>query len=97
MRILVTIFFMILFMTCIGCDKSSVEEITEADAKQIIIDERSRECCGEAEIISVVSKSDKYVIRWEIESIYEKGTDSVNKKTGELKSIELNRGACQIK
>lgn len=39
-----------------------------------------------------MSKSNKYIIHWEIDPI-EEGTDSINKKTGKIKMIKSSRGA----
>lgn len=86
----------VLLFGCRSIDYSD-EEITEEKAKQIIIDERSRECCEDAEVLSVTSKSNTYVVYWEIPSIDEKGKDSINKKNGEIKTIESSRGSCKWK
>lgn len=83
----------------VGCQNNQFagEELTKEEAKQIIIAEHSKECCGEAEILSIDSTDETYVIEWQISSIYEFGTDSVNKKTGKLKTIQSSRGACEWK
>lgn len=88
MRKLVTILFFVLAIIITGCSSdSNAQEISKEEAEQVIIDKRSRECCGKAEIIDTTSESDKYIIQWEIERLDETGKDSVNKKTGKLKMI----------
>lgn len=99
MKNIAIIFSLLVIMMLTGCNSvySIDQKITEEKAKQTIIDERSRECCGDAEILSVTSKSNKYIIQWEIASIEEEGTDSINKETGKIKMIELSRGFCEWK
>jgi hypothetical protein len=93
-----TIFFLLFIIILTGCNSvnSNDQKVTEEKAKQIIIDERSRACCGDVEIISVMSKFNKYIIQWEIDPI-EEGTDSINKKTGKIKMIKSSRGSCKWK
>jgi hypothetical protein len=83
----------------IGCNsvESNNQNITVDEAKQIDIDERSIECCGDAKITDIISKSDIYVIQWEIESIEESGKDSIHRKTGKIKAMESSRGTCKFK
>lgn len=91
-----TIAVMTMLTSCGNMD-STDPEITEEEAKQIVIEERSRECCKDPEIQSVISKADSYIVQWEINSIDEQGKDSVHKKTSEVKKIESSRGACKWK
>lgn len=78
-----------------GCnDNNSInQKITEEKAIQIVLDQHIRED-SDIEILSVVCKSNKYIIEWENDPI-EEGKDSVNKETGELKMVESSRGTCQ--
>src|SRR5699024_9340578 len=71
------------------------KEITEEKAKEIVINFHDSDV-GEVDVISVVDKSEKYIIKWENDPL-EEGTDSVNKTTGELKTIESSRGSCEWK
>jgi hypothetical protein len=91
--------FLLFPIILIGCNsvESNDQNITVDEAKQIVIDERSRACCGDAKITDIISKSDIYVIQWEIESIEEFGKDSIHKQTGKIKAIESSRGTCKIK
>src|SRR5699024_6776601 len=68
------------------------KEITEKKEKEIVINCHDSDV-GEVDVISVVDKSEKYIIKWENDPL-EEGTDSVNKTTGELKTIESSRGSC---
>ncbi|WP_029268251.1 lipoprotein [Virgibacillus alimentarius] len=99
MKKITVIYFLLFLIILTGCNsiKSNDQNITEEKAKQIVIDERSRECCGDAEIITIISKTNKYIIQWEIDSLKEEGTDSIHKKTGKIKAIESTRGTCKIK
>lgn len=99
MKKITIISFFLFLIILIGCNsvKSNDQKITVEEAKQIVIDERTRECCGDAEIIDITSNPDKYIIQWEIESIDEAGTDSIHKQTGKMKAIESTRGTCKIK
>lgn len=92
-------FILLATIVLASCNSPYINDgkITEEEAKQIIIDEQSKECCGDAEIISIDSKSETYIIEWEISSIYERGIDSVDKNNGKIKTIESSRGACQWK
>lgn len=77
---------------CIESDATNAE-ITEEEAKQIVLKEHKRDD-NELEFTSVESEEDKYIIQWEIEPI-QKGKDSVDKKTGDLKEIESSTGPCK--
>jgi len=94
----IVILFPLLIIILTGCNNANSNDLklTEEKAKQIVIAERSRECCN-LEIVSITSKPNKYVVEWEIASIEEKGKDSIHKKTGEIKMIDLSLGTCQWK
>lgn len=87
------IFLSILFVSGCSTANSNKPDITEEDAKDMVIEEHCREA-GEVEIISVMNQSNKYIIKWENELI-EEGIDSVHKKSGKLKMIESTRGSCE--
>lgn len=92
------ILFLLFFIIVItGCNSisSNDQKITEEKAKQMVLDKHSREC-AELEFISVISKSNKYIIQWEIDPL-EEGKDSINKETGKMKMIESSRGTCRWK
>lgn len=94
--IVLSLLFLMIFTGCNNID-SNDQKITKEEASQIVINERSRDCCDDAEILSITSEPDKYIINWEIESINESGKDSIHKQTGRLKLIESSRGACKLK
>lgn len=87
---------LLLFILLSGCNTLENKELTEQEAKQLVIKTHSRHPHAEIEVLSVTSKSDKYIIEWEIDPI-EAGMDSVNKATGKLKVIESSRGSCKWK
>src|SRR5690625_483550 len=93
------IFLIVMFLISIfvvsGCHGTSANKskLTEEEAKQIVMDEHQRDV-GEVEIISVITKDDKFIIEWKNDPI-EEGIDSINAKTGKLKSIESTRGYCE--
>lgn len=97
MRQIILICFLLVIMIFSGCTDrhSNVAEITESKAEEMILEEYA---CphGTVEIVSVESKSDKYIIEWEIDPIKE-GKDSIDKQTGKMKTIESSHGTCRWK
>src|SRR5699024_4873605 len=94
MRKTIFIFSSLIFILT-ACNNSIDKEITEEKSKEIVINCHDSDV-REVDVISVVDKSEKYIIKWENDPL-EEGTDSVNKTTGELKTIESSRGSCEWK
>src|SRR5699024_12757331 len=99
MKKITVIYFLLFLIILTGCNsiKSNDQNITEEKAKQIVIDERSRECCGDAEIITIITKTNKYIIQWKIDSLKEEETDRIDKKISKIKAIKTNLDKCKIK
>ena len=86
--------FLVILSSC-GQENPANKSVTEEEAKEIVIDCHSGDV-GEINIVSVVTKKDVYVVKWENEPLKE-GVDSVDKKTGKLKMIESSHGSCEWK
>lgn len=91
----ILIMFLSSFFILSACSNSTNIEITEEEAKEIVINCHSSDI-GEIDIVSVVTKPNKFIIIWENEPL-EEGVDSINKKTGKLKTIESSHGSCEWK
>lgn len=87
MRKAIVIFVLLLTFLLSGCN-SIDSKITEEQAKSIVVKHHTKQI-GEIDIISVTTKFNKYIIKWENKKNCETGTDSVNKK-GEIKMIEAS-------
>lgn len=94
MRKIGLIFLSLIFILT-ACTHSTNKEITEEEAKEIVINCHAGDV-GDIDIVSVVTESDKYIVKWENEPL-EEGVDSINKKTGDLKTIESSHGSCEWK
>src|SRR5690625_5457067 len=92
MRKTIFIFSSLIFILT-ACNNSIEKEITEEKAKEIVINCHDSEV-GEVDDISVVDKSEKYISKWENDTL-EDGTDSGNKTTDEQKTIEYSRGSSE--
>jgi len=86
--IMVCLFLVVILSGCMNMN-SNVAEISEAEAKQIVLGSHTQDI-GEVEIISVTTKSNKYIIEWENKENCENGTDSISMKSGEIKMIEAS-------
>src|SRR5690625_2559797 len=86
MRKTIFIFSSLIFILT-ACNNSIDKEITEEKAKEIVINCHDSDV-GEVDVISVVDKSEKYIIKWENDTIEEE-TDSVNKTTDKIKTREI--------
>lgn len=92
--IILCMLFIIVLSGCTNT-QSNAEVLSEAEARQMIKDEHVSNH-GDVEIVSVCEQSDKYVIKWRIQSIAF-GKDSIIKDTGKIKMVESSRGSCSWK
>ncbi len=67
-----------------GCTQTE-DEVSKEEAQELVVEEHSRNF-GNVEIISVETKTDKYIIKWENEENSQKGVDEVH-KNGDLEKI----------
>ncbi|MGD7044645.1 hypothetical protein [Jeotgalibacillus proteolyticus] len=79
----VLLFFLLMSMVLSGCNGFSDPKISENEAKQIIIENRTVNI-GKVEITSISREWNRYVIRWENIDNCESGTDYVHTQSGEL-------------
>jgi uncharacterized membrane protein YkoI len=77
----------ILIMT--GCYNFSRPEISEDEAKSIVLKEHTKHI-GKVKVISLIHKGNKYVVQWENEENCENGTDYVHDQTGEITKGEVS-------
>ncbi|AZB42074.1 hypothetical protein CEF21_07100 [Bacillus sp. FJAT-42376] len=77
----ISIWICILFLTA-GCS-SPKTGISEAEAKEIVLDQHSGSI-GRVEIISVSLDSDTYKVKWKNTENCEKGTDYIDRGSGKI-------------
>src|SRR5690625_4628441 len=94
MRTTLFIFSSLIFILT-ACNNSIDKEIKDEKAKKIVINCHNSDV-GEVDVITIVDRSEKYIIKWENDPL-EEGTDSDNKTTGEIITIESSRGSCEWK
>jgi hypothetical protein len=72
-----------------GCNNFSTPEISEDEAKSIVLKEHTSHI-GKVEIISISHKGNEYLVKWEIKENCENGTDYVHDQTGEITKGEVS-------
>lgn len=81
--------FLLFILIMTGCSNFSTPEISEDEVKSIVLKEHTKHI-GKVEIISVIHKGNKYLVKWENKENCENGTDYVHDQTGEITKGEVS-------
>lgn len=83
MKRIVLALSLLLILVMSGCNKFSEPQITEEEAKSMVIKDHTKHI-GKVEIISISHKGNEYIVKWKNKENCENGTDYVNDQNGEI-------------
>ncbi len=88
------IIIIISIISLTGCTQIE-DEISKEEAQELVIKQHNRNY-GKVEIISIETKTDRYIIKWENDENSQKGVDEVH-KNGDLNRITIETEIEEIK